>query len=530
VNLSRRIPALPEPFDQLLPLDPDLARQAASAAGSGTPVDTARLALAVRRAAVDDRYRDWLKDQVTRFGSAAGLHPSGRRDLPGERLANHNLITGEVQLGTVVQDQRNSPSLARGPFGISQDVLRTSMLVVAPPGSGKTRSVASPIVEHLSLAALAGTASVVVVDVKGDDFAHEGWFDLTIDPLDPGLSVGLSLFGGSPTAEEAADRLASALLPPKVSDDKAYFMDAAKNAMYLVLGPYHAAYGRWPLVTQLIGLLRGKQPVLDPLRAELKRKGGKGEYAWALDMLDRRQDQLNARVDPAANLLERLTLLDRPMFHRLFDAPTVFTMNQINAPVRVRFVLPEAQMPDAARVMARLIVSQFAQVASSRHANRAIFKGLVIDEAGRYIDEYTALSIQRVRSNNAGLVLLTQSLGDFPRELERTILGSVGCKIVFGGLDPDDAEKFSRIFGEDTYLESQMNVGQSTSRRLDERGRSQGESVSDSRSVSLRQVTRARWSSSDISTRLGQGQMLAAVASSNGHRVGPLLVNARYMA
>src|SRR5690606_42032670 len=79
--------------------------------------------------------------------------------------------------------------------------------------------------------------------------------------------------------------------------------------------------------------------------------------------LDTRRAQARARVDPAAGLVERFGLLDRPAWRRLFDLPRPrFAMRDINRPLRVRVALPEAEYPDGSMILARLVVSQFVQV------------------------------------------------------------------------------------------------------------------------------------------------------------------------
>lgn len=474
-------------------------------------VDLGRLSGILRR------YRD--DPPTATLLARTAVTTGGRGDLPGTRMAHHNLVYGQVRLGRVV------PSVGGGigatpDFGIDHDVLRTSLLVVGPPGSGKTRGFGLPIVEHLVLSSLAQQASVVVIDPKGDDFAYDGWFDYTVDPIRGG--AGLDLFGGTVSPDVAADRLASALLPPNPSDDIAFFLDASRNALYACLAPFHLAYRRWPTVRELLALLRVEQAATDRLRSALKGP----EYRDARRLLDSRAAQRDTRVDPAASMVERLGLLDRPALVRVLDeAEPKFHMSMVNRPVRVRIALPEAEFPDASRILARLVVSQFVQVCSAAESNRDIFKGLVMDEAGRFVDDYVARGVQRLRSRNAGLVLLTQTVSDFPVHVRATVFGSVGCKAVFGGVDPVDAEVFSAWFG--THLVPETTLSRRHSAGITE-GTSQS-SVTESvgRGLTVRRVERPRWSVSDLVTGLPAGHCVVMLSRSNGERSLPLLVNLR---
>jgi Zn-dependent protease with chaperone function len=497
------------------------------------PIDQIRLRHAVELADLDATLRTRFLDEVPRLGTDAMLHPSGMRLLPSLRPV-HDLLEREVGLGQVAAT--TDDSLVGAPMvEVNHRMLRTSMLVIGPPGSGKTHSFAYPVVEHLSQSALLGTASVVVIDPKGDDFDRDGWFDVVIDPLRP--TRGLSLFGGSANADIAADRLASALLPADVSDDKAYFTDASKNALYDCLAPYHAAFDAWPSVRDLLALLRADQRVHDRVRAALK---GKPDAAEWRSRLDNRVKQTQGSHDPAASLVERLAQLDRPAIRSVLDRPDPFTMADINTPVRVRIALPEAEYPEASRIIARLVVSQFVQAAGAQDANPHLFKGLVIDEAGRYVDDYVARGIQRLRSKNAGLLLLTQTLSDFPEKIRPAIFGSAGCKAVFGGVDPATAAEFSSWFGEQWVTETTTGHGLQQG-RSDGLGYSRGTildpsvrttqtrqtSTARSRSVSTRYVERARWTPSDIMTKIPVGHSVVALATADGARVGPVLVDHR---
>jgi hypothetical protein len=151
--------------------------------------------------------------------------------------------------------------------------------------------------------------------------------------------------------------------------------------------------------------------------------------------------------------------------------------------------LPESEYPDAARILARLVVSQFVQITSAADADRSIYKGLVIDEAGRFVDDYVARGVQTLRSNNAGLVLLSQWFGDhYVTELSHTRGQTatvawqdprlqIGIGVDEGGMDVDIGYDPGRV----TH-----GVG----------------SIS---STTTRRIERPRWSVSDIITGIPTG-------------------------
>jgi hypothetical protein len=480
-------------------------------------------------------------------GVRAAAHQSGVTRLSASPFAEHKLTEGRVRLGVVTGHNRNPQDYRGATFGVNVDALRTSMLIIGPPGSGKTRSFALPIVEHLVLQSLANRASVLVMDPKGDDFDYEDWFDYTIDPLNP--TCGFSLYGGGDDPDGVADRLANALMPVGMSADKAYFADSAKNALYCVLAPFQAAYGRWPRIRELIELLMFDEAAVQRVRVALGQRDKALTMEWG-PVLDRRGEQVSRRVDPAAGLIERIMLLDRPQMVKLLDGTEPrFEMRELNRPIRVRVVLPEAQMPDASRFLARLITSQFVQVVSSSTTNRNIFKGFVCDESGPFVDQFVARAVQKVRSNNAGLVLLAQSLTDFDKLILPTLLGSVGCKALFGNISPEDAETFSAIWGTEQRADishsssqgssSGMSYGQSSGVSSSGGGWFSGDRTTHSESSSVtqsfgastnngmtrRMVETAIWSPGELVNQIPPRHCILSVASSTGERTPPLMVN-----
>ncbi|MFI5534562.1 ATP-binding protein [Kitasatospora sp. NPDC051853] len=466
-------------------------------------------------------------EQVAARGGAACAHPSEARDLAG-RGPGHDLLTRQVRLGTA-QDVVKNPQAHRATgFALDPSLLGTSLLAVGPAGTGKTARLARPLAEALCLQALAGTACAVVLGSAEADLGPDDWYDVVIAPGDPSSPYGLDLFGAAAEVEQAAARLADALLP----DELAPRGEAARAALQQTVGPFHAAYGRYPGVRELRALLGGAAAAWQTLRQTLDDTGRLAPHEADLQHRERQHGRAD---DPGALLADRLALLDRPAFAGHFpgDGPgrPAFAMRVLDHPLRVRVKLPERSHPEAARMLSRLLTGQFVQAAGAR-TERALFAGLVVDDASAAVDAQVVRGLQGMRGANAGAVLLLRTLVDLPEALRTALFGAVGCRMAFPGIAPWDGKLFSEAWGTHLVRETAVTHTPDTSGGMFRKaGRGLRKALSgtaaQTESVTVRDVERHRWSPSDLAHALPGGHAVISLASVTGDQVPPLLVDLR---
>ncbi|MFD2122097.1 ATP/GTP-binding protein, partial [Streptomyces cirratus] len=355
---------------------PEVADRLAGEIGAGwmNDVDYARIRRAWESVRADPGRAGAFAQAVRDKGAAACVHPSGARDLPA-RAARHDLLARQVLLGTVEDGERN-PWARRGTgLALDPDVLGTSLLAVGPSGSGKTRRLVRPVVETLALQALAGQAAVIVVASAGTPLGPDTAYDVVVRVGDPDSVYDLDLYGGTTDPDEAASLLAEAF----AGDVPGTEVRRAATALAQLLGPFHAAYGRFPGVPELRELLDQVPAALDALRTALE-DGGRH---LMLRELDARARQYGTHGDPGPVLADRVALLDRPAFAGFFDTTgqgRPFSLRSLEHPLRVRVDLPERAHAEASRILARLLLAQFTASAAAR-GDRSLFAFLAFDDA-----------------------------------------------------------------------------------------------------------------------------------------------------
>ncbi|MGK3942780.1 ATP-binding protein [Streptomyces caeruleatus] len=471
---------------------------------------------------------------VLQEGAAACVHPSGERDLPA-RLARHDLLTGQVRLGTTADDARNPYAYRGAGLGLGPELLGTSLLAVGPAGSGKTGTVVRPIAESLCLHALAGRAAVVVVGAAGAGLGPADAFDVVVQIGNPESVYDLDLYGGTTDPDEAAAVLAEALVGDLAEPHQGGDTRRSTTVLAQLLGPFRAVHGRFPSVPELRQLLDGAPGPLAALRKGLQDSGQDS----LLRELDARERQMGHPGDVGGILADRIALLDRPAFATFFqsadlDAPgqsRPFSLKALDHPVRVRIDLPQRGHADASRILARLVLAQFTASVAVRE-DRSLFACLVVDDATGIVTPEAVRGVQRLRSGNAGVVLTLRTLDDVPRPLRGPLLGAIGCRMALSGLTPWDGQDFAEVWGKEwiearDVTDRQIIAETPAGKALHAVRRVITGKAPTARAVTVRQVERERWSASELAHGVPPGHAVLSLTTVTGEHAPPLLVDLR---
>ncbi|MFE9451065.1 ATP-binding protein [Streptomyces sp. NPDC006739] len=462
-------------------------------------------------------------------GAAACLHPSGERDLPA-RHARHDLLTGQVRLGTTADDPRNPYHYRGAGLALGPELLGTSLLAVGPAGSGKTGTLVRPLAESLCLHALAGRAAVVVVGAAGAGLGPAESYDVVVRIGHPESVYDLDLYGGTTDPDEAAAILAEALVGDLTDPHPGSDSRRSTTVLAQLLGPFRAVHDRFPSVPELRQLLDGTPGPLAALRQALADTG----HEPLIRELDARQRQMGQPGDIGAVLADRIALLDRPAFAGFFDTSgqsRPFSLKALDHPVRVRVDLPERGHADASRILARLVLAQFTAGVTVRE-DRSLFACLVLDDASGVVTPEAVRALQRLRSAGAGAVLTLRTLDDVPRPLRGPLLGATGCRMALSGLTPWDGQDFAEVWGKEwiearDVTDRQIIAETPAGKALHAVRRVITGKAPTARAVTVRQVERERWSASELAHGVPPGHAVLSLTSVKGEHAPPLLVDLR---
>ncbi|MET8947892.1 ATP-binding protein [Streptomyces sp. NPDC004542] len=509
----------------------DAAERLAAEARAGLmrDVDHARISRAWQGVHSGRHSLATFRDAVVKHGAAACPHPSGARDLP-TRLARHDLVTGQVRLGTTADDPRNPYHYRGAGLALGPDLLGTSLLAVGPAGSGKTGGIVRPLAESLCLHALAGRASVVVVGAAGAGIGPADAYDVVVRIAHPDSVYDLDLYGGTTDPDEAAAVLAEALVGDLADPHPGSDSRRSTTVLAQLLGPFRAVHDRFPSVPELRQLLDGAPGALAALRKALHDTG----HDSLIRELDARERQMAHPGDVGTVLADRLALLDRPAFAGFFDTSgqsRPFSLKALDHPVRVRIDLPERGHADASRILARLVLAQFTASVVVRE-DRSLFACLLLDDATGVVTPEAVRGIQRLRSVNAGVVVTLRTLDDVPRPLRGPLLGATGCRMALSGLTPWDGQDFAEVWGKEwtetrDVTDRQIIAETPAGKAVHVLRRVITGKAPTARAVTVRQVERERWSASELAHAVPPGHAVLSLTTVKGEHAPPLLVDLR---
>ncbi|MGI5378565.1 ATP/GTP-binding protein [Streptomyces sp. CA-251387] len=494
-------------------------------AGRMNDVDCARIEYGWVRARSQGRVAAFT-DTVLREGAAAFTHPSGARDLSG-RTARHDILSGQVRIGQWASSERTPPAYGGVGAALGPETLGTSLLVVGPSGAGKTRQVIAPVAESLALQALTGTCAVVVVCRAGTPVGADSSYDVVVRIGDPASEYDFDPYADTEDPDEAAAFLAEAL----AGDLDTVGAERASTALAQLLGPYRAGYGHFPALPVLRNLLEGDQSALSDLRARL----ADDQHMVMRRELEARIRQVGAAGDPGPVLADRLALLDRPAFADFFGsgsgANRPFSLRAVtHHPLRVRIDLPERGHEEVSRLISRLVLAQFTEVVRGGSSDH--FVSLVLDDATGTVTPESVRRIQRLRSQNAGVVLALRTVSDVPEALHGPLYGAVGCRMALSGVTTWDGSRFADAWGTEwveakdvaqhtVFADQPMTRAMHALRKL-----VTGKAVT-TEAVTVRQVERERWSASELAHAVPPGHAVLSLTSVQGEHAPPLLVDLR---
>ncbi|MFG3036331.1 ATP/GTP-binding protein [Streptomyces sp. NPDC048330] len=494
--------------------------------GRMNDVDCARVRRIWRDSGQDAKRRAAFVDTVLRQGAAAGAHPSGSRDLPN-RSATHDLLMGQVRVGRCAAVERTPAPYRDAGLGLDLELLGTSLLAVGPSGVGKTRFLLAPVVESLSLQALTGACSVVSVAAADAPIGRDEACDVVIRLGDRSSPYDLDLYAGAVDPDEAASFLAEGL----VGDMESIETRRAATVIAQLIGPYRAVYGCFPNVPALRELLEARRDALQALFDLLPVEGAQAMRRE----LESRMRQVGSSTDVGPVLADRLTALDRPVFAEFFGGggdARPFSLRAIaQHPMRVRITLPTGGHEEAGRLLTRLILAQFQYVTRDR-AGSGHFACLVLDDAGGALTHGTVRALQRLRPQNAGVVLALRTLAEVPEVVHGPLLAAVGCRVAFAGLPTWDGRAFAEAWGTERVETTEVAhhtvfADQPMTRALHAlRKMVTGKAVT-TEAVTVREVERQRWSASDLAQAVPPGHAVLSLSHVRGENMPPLLVDLR---
>ena len=349
---------------------------------------------------------------------------------------------------------------------LTPDNLNRHVLIVAPTRAGKTANVIRPLIDYCRR----NGHAAIFFDPKGNDLDPR-LFDVSFSmlPAERDSSIRLCLIDPQIARErplQAARKLAEGLIPEA---REVYFSNAAREALTALMFAHYVVYGQYPELAEARAYM-----VMAERREELAKRllerdaeatspKERDQISDAINLLGAVTETSSARGDVLGSLRQALLPLATGEFKEYITTNparglTIRQMLDMRLTARIAFTVTEGEIGQS---LGRVVIQQYTDAVLDPAADKSYLKLCVIDEAHNYICDSLTRGVAQAAGNNAGYVLAFQSLRQITDENARSVIfGNCKNKIVLAGLDPKDADDFSRYFGEADLPYTSVNAGQ----------------------------------------------------------------------
>lgn len=400
---------------------------------------------------------------------------------------------------------------------LPSSILNYNTVVIAPTGSGKTTNFVEPVTANC----LRSETAAWVFDPKGDGLNRQlfhAHFSLMADEreytirycvLNPDLPFGVA-------ADKCAEQIIKSVNQESGNSNASkYFITNAVQALSAILRAHHLLFGHWPNNFKQVDNYLAAD---NDLQTEIQRLwlivADKSRDELSKERAKEAAEDLQANVaalkkGSGADFLGSLRQAIKPFAgveyrdYFTFNPEYGYTAKELlEKRIVVRFAL-NADQGDTGRQAGRLFITQYKDAVLSPQMSKEYLKLIVIDEAHNLICDALRSGIPQSRSNNAGFVLIFQSMKQVDDDAAETVIfGSCRIKIFMPGLTDVDRKRASEYLGK-AYLPI-LNRSTSTSHNTNSGSSFGGQRVGGgtSRSINTSQSVRydraLLWDSDEI--------------------------------
>ena len=359
-------------------------------------------------------------------------------------------------------------------FSVPYSELKKHVYILAPSGSGKTKSVIGPVLEQVVDRGM----GLVLLDPKGDNEVLEATINLFKEQnrLDQLMFFDLAYPSFSNTYNPLATnppRMAVNMIISILDREKQaefYFGQQAEviRTIFDLLEIYMISKGEkklkfnfLDLYAILIYLPDSIEHIMNQIDIEKllsSTPGGSNALNRARSLLERIKKEKSKYFTYLSGLNEKISryafLLQHEAPWALNDYnPDIDVTTALNEGKVLTFFLRAMQSPEYAYDIAKMILTDirlYAAKLQSMNIKKEVPDIVIVDEAARVLPNEFDMAFEMARSAGLALVLAHQSKSQLPPERFDNLMTNTSTKVLLGAGDIMTAKQFSDLVGEET--------------------------------------------------------------------------------